>query len=164
MRSNIAQWILYNIIVCFAVYWLSNVILWYPWSVNEKLGQTIMLTVNPILWGYASYLCIKKFPETNLLKGAFFNSVVFLAEAIISDMILFAGIQQAMDKLMHPTTLYGWGFVATVPFIIYILFKKPIKNHKKLLYKHDFKLPFITGVVSFILIAIVLIFNIRFGQ
>jgi hypothetical protein len=162
MKSNIKEWILYNIIVCFAVYWLSNLILWYPWSVNEHLGQILMLTVNPILWGLASYVCIRKYPDTNILKGVFLNSMIFILEAIISDIILFAGIQKAMDKLMHPTTLYGWAFVATVPFLIYLIFKKRVKKNGETLTKQNFKVPLIIGLFSFTIIATILIFNIRF--
>ena len=163
MKSNISQWVLYNLVVCFAVYWLSNVILWYPWSINEQLGQCIMLTVNPILWGYASYVCIKKYPKAHLFKGVVFNSIIFIVVAIVSDMVLFAGIQNAMDKLMHVTTLYGWAFVVTVPFTIYLLFKNKMKAKTKVLVKDDFKIPLIIGLFSFMVISIILLFNIRFG-
>src|SRR5664279_3668858 len=129
MKPTIPRWVLYNVVVCFAVYWLSNLILWYPWSVNETLGQILMLTVNPLLWGFASYSCIRKYPDRNLLKSVLLNSFIFVSEAIISDLILFVGIQKATNKLMQPTTFYGWGFVATVPFIIYLLFKNRIRKN-----------------------------------
>jgi hypothetical protein len=162
MESNIKKWILYNVIVCFAVYWLSNLILWYPWSINEQLGQILMLTVNPLLWGFASYSCIRKYPDAKVLKGVLLNSTIFILEAIISDWILFAGIQNAADKLMHPTTFYAWGFVATVPFIVYLLFKNRIRRNKEVLVKQHFKIPLFIGLFSFAIITIILVFNIRF--
>lgn len=162
MESNISKWVLYNVIVCFAVYWLSNLLLWYPWSINEYLGQILMLTVNPLLWGFASYCCIKKYPGANKFKGVLLNSSIFIFEAIVSDLILFAGIQNAMNKLMHPTTLYAWGFVATVPFIIYFLFKRRIRENKATLLKQNFKIPLSIGLFSFAIITIILLFDIRF--
>ncbi len=162
MESSINKWILYNVIVCFAVYWLSNLILWYPWSINEQLGQILMLTVNPLLWGIASYSCIRKYPKTIILKSVLLNSLIFISEAIISDLILFAGIQKAADKLMQPTTFYGWGFVATVPFFIYLLFKNRIRKNKGTLVKQNFKIPLSVGLFSFVIITIILVFNIRF--
>jgi len=76
--------------------------------------------------------------------------MIFILEAIISDMILFAGIQNAMDKLMHPTTLYGWAFVATVPFMIYFLFKKKLEKNMVQLARQNFKTPLFIGLFSFI--------------
>jgi hypothetical protein len=162
MDTAIKKWILYNVVVCFAVYWLSNLILWYPWSINERLGQIIMLTVNPILWGFASYSCLSKYPGSSSIKGALLNSLVFIVEAIVSDMILFAGIQKAADKLMHPTTFYAWGFVATVPFIVCLVFKKRIAKNKETITGRNFKTPLAIGMFSFAIITIILVCNIRF--
>lgn len=163
MTSNTSKWILYNLVVCFAVYWLSNLILWYPWSMNETFGQILMLTINPLLWGFASYACIIKYLGTNTLKGVVINSLLFISEAIISDLIFFVGIRQATDKLMRPTTYYGWGFVASVPFIIYLIFRKRIENNKLLISRSNFTKPLTIGMISFVVIAIILIFNIRFN-
>ena len=162
METGIKQWVIYNIIVCFAIYWLSNLILWYPWSINEQLGQILMLTVNPLLWGFASYSCIRTYPDRDLFKGVLLNSLIFISEAIISDLILFVGIQKAADKLLQPTTFYGWGFVATVPLIIYWLFKNRIRKNKEVLIRQDFKIPLTIGLFSFAIITIILVFNIRF--
>jgi hypothetical protein len=162
MTPGMQKWILYNVVVCFAVYWLSNLILWYPWSVNEQLGQILMLTVNPVLWGFASYICLKKYPEPGIAKGVFLNGLVFITEAVVSDLILFAGIQHAMDKLMHRTTFYGWAFVATVPFLIFLLFKKRLLINRIHIQRKDFNVPVAIGLFSFITIAIILIFHIRF--
>src|SRR5690242_19329879 len=95
MKSYTSKWILYNLIVCFAVYWLSNLILWYPWSINETLGQILMLTVNPLLWGLASYSCIIRYPKESVINGVFLNGLLFLIEAIVSDLIFFVVIRNA---------------------------------------------------------------------
>ena len=162
MTSKISKWVLYNVVICFAVYWLSNLILWYPWSVNENLGQILMLTINPLLWGYSSYICIIKYPKENFINGVILNSVVFITEAIASDLIFFVVIRNAKDKLMHVTTLYAWGFVASLPFIIFILFRQLILRNKKQLENKNFFIPLIIGFISFIIITIIIVFNIKF--
>ncbi len=163
LKSDIFSWVLYNLAVCFAVYWLSNLVLWYPWSINETLGQILMLTINPILWGFASYNCIIRFPETKFFNGVLLNSLIFILEAILSDLVFFGIIRNAFDKLMQPTTLYGWGFVLSVPFIIYFLFRKALNKNKKQLTSVDFQKPLIIGLISFAIIGFILIFDIKFN-
>lgn len=162
MKTETSKWILYNIVVCFAVYWLSNLVLWYPWSINETLGQIIMLTINPLLWGFASYSCIIRYPKGDIFHGVLLNSLLFVAEAIASDLIFFVAIRNATDKLKHVTTLYAWGFVMFFPFIIYFLFKKRIVKNKKQLAVSDFWKPLLIGVASFAIITVILVFNIKF--
>ena len=118
------MWYIYNIAVCFCVYWLSNLILWVPWSVSPILGQTLMLTVNPFIWGYASYKCIISYPKQNLFVGSVYNSLIFTLVAILSDLIFFGWIRNAMDNLMHRTTLYSWSFVFVLPYLVYLIAKK----------------------------------------
>ncbi len=163
MKSENSKWILYNIVICFAVYWLSNLILWYPWSVNENLGQTLMLTINPLLWGFASYNCIVRYPKASIINAVLLNSIIFTVEAIVSDLIFFVVIRNAKDKLLHVTTFYAWGFVACLPFIVFFLFKKLIVRNKKQLNVLDFWKPFLIGLISLIIITLVIKFNIKFG-
>lgn len=162
-RSNLSNWVLYNLAMCFAVYWLSNVVLWYPWSIDETLGQILMLTVNPVLWGVASYVCIVRYPKSNMIMGAVYNSILFISGAIISDLIFFGLIRNAMDKLMHPTTLYGWCFVFLLPLLIYLLFRRPIIRHRRMLVNKNFREPLIIGSVSFFIIIAILAFDITFS-
>ena len=129
----------FNLVVCFAVYWLSNLVLWYPWSVNESLGQTLMLTINSILWGFVSYSCIVRYPKTHTINGVILNSMIFIIEAIVSGLIFFGIIRNAIDNLKEPTTLYGWGFVMLFPFVIYFFLRKLIERHKTQLVTLDFR-------------------------
>jgi hypothetical protein len=163
MKSENSKWILYNIVICLGVYWLSNLILWYPWSVNETLGQILMLTINPLLWGFASYSCIIRYPKSSIINGVLLNSIVFIMEAIASDLIFFVVIRNAKDKLMHVTTFYAWGFVACLPFLIYFLFRRLIVRNKKLLDISDFWKPLFIGLISFVVVTIIIVFNIKFG-
>ena len=121
-----------------------------------------MLAINPLLWGFASYHCIVRYPKQSVITGVLLNSIIFLIEAIVSDLIFFVAIRNAADKIMHITTLYAWGFVMSVPFIIYLLFRKSIIRNKKHLVNSDFWKPLFIGLISFSIISIILIFNIRF--
>jgi len=49
---KVKKWILYNVILCFAVYWASNLLLWFPWSYSTTPGMIFMLTLAPVLWAY----------------------------------------------------------------------------------------------------------------
>src|SRR4051812_10327814 len=88
-----------------------------------------MLTINPLLLGFASYNCLIRYRGQKLFNGVLLNSLIFIVIAIASDLIFFVAIRNAFDKLMSLTTLYAWGFVMFFPLIIYALFKKG--NYKK---------------------------------
>jgi hypothetical protein len=156
------KWILYNLSLGFAVYWASNLLLWYPWSVNETLGQILMLTICPIMWIYASYRCIINYPRNNNLNGALLNGLFFAGEAILSDLLFFGVIRGVMDKLLLPTTLFAWGWGLILPLIIYFLFKKKIAKNKRKLTNVDFRVPLSIGLLCLIVIVIILLLNIQF--
>ena len=122
-----------------------------------------MLSINPMLWGFASYSCIIKFPSNNIIRGVLLNSLLFTFEAIITDLIFFGLIRNAMDKLMQPTTFYSWGFVICFPFFIYFLFRKLIDKNKNQLTLADFKIPLAVGLLAFASICIIVAFKIRFA-
>ena len=88
--------------------------------------------------------------------------LIFITEAIVSDLIFFVVIRNAKDKLMHITTLYAWCFVACLPFIIYFLFRKLITKNKKQLSFFDFWKPLFIGLISFAIITIIILFNVKF--
>jgi hypothetical protein len=149
-------------VICFAVYWLSNLLLWYPWSVNEILGQILMLTINPLLWSYASFQCIVRYPGTKRIHGVLLNSLTFVLESIASDLIFFVVIRHSADKLLSRTTYYAWGFVLVLPFIIYLLFRKAINSGNKQLVMRDFWKPLFIGSISFAVITLILELGIKF--
>ncbi len=121
-----------------------------------------MLTINPLLWGFASYNCIIRYPKQSVISGVLLNSLIFVLEAIASDLIFFVAIRNAADKLMHVTTLYAWSFVMFLPLIIYFLFRKLIIRNKKQLVISGFWKPLYIGIISFAIITIIIVFNITF--
>lgn len=132
------RWILYNLAIGFAVYWLSNLILWLPWSVSPWLGMTLMLTVSPIIWAFSTFLCLRTYPKNRLINGAVINGLIFLSIAVITDYFFFGLIRNAMDELYHPTTLYGYAFLVCLPFLVVLGFSKRIENNKKEIQNADF--------------------------
>ena len=112
------RWIVYTVIIGFAVYWASNLLLWFPWSYSPALGMTIMLTASPFLWAYMTFLCLKTYPAKTYWKGALFNAIIFLFLSVILDYIFFGIIRDANEELYHPTTFYGYGFLICLPFIV----------------------------------------------
>ncbi|WP_319592521.1 hypothetical protein [uncultured Draconibacterium sp.] len=154
-------WILYNIIVGFAVYWMSNLILWFPWSINPVLGMTLMLTVSPIIWLISTFSCIRTFPKKNILIGAVYNSLIFLVIAVVMDYVFFGLIRNAMEQLYHPTTFYGYGFVASIPFIAAFGLRKKIEERKGDVRQSDFVKAGTTGLVCFGSLTLIIILGIE---
>ena len=50
-RKKNLLWLAVTSLMVFCLYWLSNVVLWVPWSHSPQLGIILMLTVNPVFWG-----------------------------------------------------------------------------------------------------------------
>lgn len=125
------KWITYIIILGFATYWASNLLLWFPWSYSATLGITLMLTLGVALWAYVTFLALKTYPGTALINGALLTALIFLSLSVLMDYIFFGLIRNAMEELYHPTTFYGYGFLLVWPLILAFIFKKKIVERKK---------------------------------
>lgn len=155
------KWILYTAILGVAVYWTSNLLLWFPWSYSPTLGMTLMLTVAPILWAYVIMLALKSYPKIKILKGAMIIAGIFLLLAVTMDYIFFGLIRKAMEELYHPTTLYGYGFLAAFPFILAILFKRKILGRKRLATNSEIRKAGIIGLICFLTVTLLIILGIE---
>ena len=155
------RWMLYTTTLGFAVYWASNLILWFPWSYSSRLGMILMFTISPILWAYTTFLCLKTYPSMSLIKGAVIVSLILLLIAVMMDYIFFGLIRKAIEQLYHPTTFYGYGFLISLPFIIAFLFKKRITRHKKIPTNIDFIRAGASGVVCLGVLTLIIVFKIE---
>ena len=71
-------WWTVTILMIMCMYWLSNVVLWVPWSHNPQLGILLMLTVNPLFWAAGIYICLASENRTgNLMKKALVLCVLY---------------------------------------------------------------------------------------
>ena len=154
-------WILYVFTLGFAVYWASNLLLWFPWSYSATLGIILMLSLAPILWAYTTFLALKTYPETNLIKGASIIALIFLLLAVVMDYIFFGLIRNAMEQLYHPTTFYGYGFLISLPFILALIFKNPILRHKKTITNLDIIKAAISGIAFFGILTLIIVLGIK---
>lgn len=125
------------------------------------LGMTLMLTVSPVIWIISSFMCIRTFPKKNLMISAVYNGLIFLLLAVIMDYVFFGLIRNAMEQLYHPTTFYGYGFVVSIPFIIALVFRKKFEESKRDTRQSDFIKAGTVGLVSFGLLALIIIFGIE---
>jgi len=64
--------------------------------------------------------------------GAMYNSLIFLVFAVLMDYVFFGLIRNAMEQLYHPTTFYGYGFVASLPFIVAFGFRRTLEKKRYL--------------------------------
>lgn len=160
MNDNL-KWLLLNLTVSFSFYWIGNLILWFPWSINPNLGITLMLTVAPLLWGIGIYYCLIRYPGDKLIKGAIINSLVLLINAVIEDYIFFGLIRKATHDLYQPTTFYGYAFLMTIPFIEIIIFKNQIIKQKRQIKANDFSLFGILGAVCLVILIVIIRLDIK---
>ena len=157
MTKN-TKWLLFNLTIAFSLYWAGNLILWFPWSINAALGIVLMLTVMPLLWGIGIYYCLIKYQGENILIGVIINSIIMLFNAIIADYIFFGLIRGAMNDLYKPTTFYGYGFLAAMPFLELLFLKKLIERKRSpLVIKHFVSFGAIGLIALLILITIVIL-------
>jgi len=160
MNDNL-KWLLLNLTVSFSFYWIGNLILWFPWSINPNLGITLMLTVAPLLWGVGIYYCLIRYPGDKLIKGAIINSLILLINAVIEDYIFFGLIRKATHDLYQPTTFYGYAFLMTIPFIEIIIFKNLIIRQKRQIKANDFSLFGILGAVCLVILIVIIRLDIK---
>ena len=132
-------------------------ILWFPWSVNPNLGIAMMMSVMPLLWAFGAYLCLIHHTGDKLLMGCSLTALIFVAVSVILDFIFFGLIRQAWNDLYKPTTFYGYGFLAVLPFIECLIFKRRISVKRHVAIRKNFVILGIVSVVSVAVQAIILL-------
>ena len=159
-HSTVKNWVFYTIVIAFALYWLSNLVLWFPWSFATWLGVTVMLTLSPVIWGVGVYRSLLKFPGPGLLPGAGIIAIVFTLFSVASDYFFFVLIRGAKEALYQPATFYGYAFVFSIPFLEVLFFHKAIIRHKTSLESKDFLLPAILGMGCLTAVFMIIRFKI----
>lgn len=77
-------WWIFTVLTVMCLYWLSNIVLWVPWSHSPRLGMLLMLTVNPLFWGIGIYACLSCGSNAgNLMKKALFVSLVAVGISLL---------------------------------------------------------------------------------
>lgn len=155
------KWFLYLLILGFAAYWASNLILWFPWSYSAALGMTLMLTVTPVLWAYITFMALKTYPKEELLKSSLIIAFVFLFLAALMDYIFFGLIRNAMEDLYHPTTFYGYAFLVCWPLILAFILKKKIQTRKKKLSNVNMLKAGLIGIGCFLALTLIIVLKIE---
>ena len=127
------------------------------------LGMTLMLCVMPLIWIYAVFHCLKRFPNPGLLPAAIYTSVIFTLIATLLDYIFYGIIRDAMTELYHPTTLYGYAFLIALPFAETYLFKRHLDT-RDLIKRKDFLWAGFIGLICFLLITLIISFDITLSE
>ncbi len=159
-NSQKLRWIFFNIIIAFSFYWFSNLILWFPWTINEYFGMTLMLTLGVFVWFYAVYVCLIRYQGNNKIKAAIINALIFLVLAVVMDIVFFGLIRNAFNDLYHPTTFYAYAFLIVLPFTEIFLFKKLLNKNKRKTSKKDLIYFGIFGALSLLLLTMIIKLNI----
>ena len=104
-RKKNLLWLAVTSLMVFCLYWLSNVVLWVPWSHSPQLGIILMLTVNPVFWGVGIYVCLAcESGVGNLMKKALLLALIAVGISLLSDYLFFAVYMKSKD-VWHITWL-----------------------------------------------------------
>ncbi|MGZ3763751.1 MAG: hypothetical protein ACXVB0_05790 [Mucilaginibacter sp.] len=153
------QWTFFTFLTAFSIYWTVNLILWFPWSYSTILGMTLMLTVSPLIWAIAIFQCLKRYQGEKLVKGAVLIALIYIVVAVIADYIFFGLIRHAIKDLYHPTTLYGYLFLISLPFILLFIFSKKLK-HRQNIKRRELVIYGLLGTFSLLAITLIIKFNV----
>ncbi len=154
------RWNLFVVTAGFAVYWASNLLLWFPWIYSAALGMTLMLTVAPILWAYVVYLCLKTYPGTDGWSGPARTAAILLVLAVVMDFVFFGVVRDALTELLHPTTFYGYGFLVCLPFIVARLLKRRIRSRARPVASGDFVMAGTSGILCLATLSSIIVFDV----
>lgn len=126
MKQKSRLWWTAATLMVMCLYWLSNVVLWIPWSHSPQLGILLMLTVNPMFWAAGIYICLLSGEKTdNLMKKALKVTLLAIGISLISDYLFFAVYMHSKD-VWHITTFYGYTWLAVLTFGEVLLFRKKL--------------------------------------
>lgn len=116
-------WYIYAVSVTVALYWMSNAIIWIPWTYSPTAGMIVMLTVAPVLWFVGVRRILSKRAALTPWRKTIGSILVLLVVSIVSDLVFFGWIRHAMDQLLHPTTYAGYGILVLIPLVHHIYFR-----------------------------------------
>ena len=84
------------------------------------------------------------------------NSVIILVNAVIEDYIFFGLIRGAMKDLYRPGTYFGYGFLAAIPFIELLFFRKLIIKKKRQIETNDFIMIGMLGAICLLTLIVII--------
>lgn len=155
--AALSRWVLLNVVAAFSLYWISNLLLWLPWSLSAALGITMMLTVAPIVWAVGIYQCLMRFPGQRSVVGASLNAAVFLVVAAVMDLAFFGVIRGAMEELLHPTTFAGYAFLVVLPFAEVVVLRRRLGERVGTVTGRDLRLAAWPGAVALLVLALIIL-------
>ena len=121
----------------------------------------LMLTLVPVLWAYTTFQALITYPHNSLFKGALIIAAVFLGLAIILDYVFYGIIRGALQELYHPTTIYGYGFLAVLPFVLVWALRNTVTSKKRTVQLLDMIRALATGVICLLILILIIIFEIK---
>ena len=144
-RSSFLRRLLWYILIGLSLYWVSNALVAFPWTISKTLGIIAMI-FSTILWGYMAFYCLKHVPRNKWNKDTFFMALSFLLAGIVQDYLFYAVYRGIPKELYEPTTFLAYSLTFLLPFFIrYILLKD--YDVKKVLFITPIKL-LLTGLVG----------------
>jgi len=139
----------WHLCIGLSLYWLSNLLVVFPWIVSQTLGIIAMI-LSTLLWGFAAFYCFRHTPGKELNRDMISMAFFFLLPAILQDYFLYVEYRGIPDELYDPTTFLAYGLVFFLPIIIRYLFKKQLEERTVLVISRvKLAVTLIIGIISF---------------
>lgn len=103
-------WWIFTVLTVMCLYWLSNIVLWVPWSHSPRLGMLLMLTVNPLFWGIGIYACLSCGSNAESDEEGVVCIIGCCGNIFTFGFSVFAVCMESKD-VWHITTFYGYAWL-----------------------------------------------------
>jgi hypothetical protein len=116
--------LLWYILVGLSLYWISNLLVVFPWIISKTLGIIAMI-LSTVLWGYMAFYCLKHVPVKRWNKETFLMALCFLITGMVQDYFFYAVYRGIPKELYEPTTFLAYGLTFLLPFFVrYVILKR----------------------------------------
>ena len=122
--SSLIRRLFWYILIGITLYWVSNVLVIFPWLISKSLG-IIAMFLSTLLWGYIAYYCFSHVPFKEWNRDTLFMGTSFLLTGVVQDYLLYAVYRGVPDELYEPATFLAYGLTFFLPFLIrYVIMRK----------------------------------------
>jgi hypothetical protein len=158
-HGSVGRYLVDTVASAQALFWVSTLILWYPWSINEALGITLLLTLVPALWAFAIAALLLRWPGARPWAGAACTAAVMLAVSAATAWVFFGVVRDAGRELLQPAAYAGCAWVAVLPFLVVGFGRRWIERRRTPVTTGDIVTAFSVALGALAVIAVIVVFE-----
>jgi len=149
-KSSFPRRLSWHILMGISLYWISNAMVVFPWTINKALGIAAMF-LSTVLWGFMAYYCLRHAPLKEWNRDTLSMGSCFLVTGVIQDYLLYAVYRGVPDELYEPTTFMAYGMTFFMPFLVrYVFLRKYTSGRVKQVTAAKLLVTATAGIAAFI--------------